>query len=319
MKNLYNNPMESLGITSAIILLFYILGKSADIVVLNVRKIGERFGIRIFFLGLIIGFLTSLPEFSIGVNALITGTADISFGNLIGGIFVLFGLVLGLSIVLNRKIHTDGKLSTILPIVSYLLIPLFLGLDGSISLLDGTVLILLYFFIVYHAYAKGHHIEREVRVSVTKKDMMKMFFSLVAGIAFIIVISHLIIELSLVLLERFNVSKMLIGLLFFSIGTNLPEIIVTIRSWKRNVEELSLSNILGSALANILIVGIFSFVSPIAIAANGFYFVTIISMAIILGFFAFFYETGRELTRREGILLIGIYAVFVIIQSVFFL
>jgi len=141
----------------------------------------------------------------------------------------------------DKTLAPEGK-STI-----YVLVPVRMILEGLFAVS------LLYFFIVYHAYAKGHHIEREVRVSVTKKDMMKMFFSLVAGIAFIIVISHLIIELSLVLLERFNVSKMLIGLLFFSIGTNLPEIIVTIRSWKRNVEELSLSNILGSALANILI------------------------------------------------------------------
>ena len=311
--------MELFGIAVAIMLLFYVLGKSADLVVVSVRKIGERFGIKVFFLGLIVGFLTSLPEFSIGVNALIYKTADISFGNLIGGIFVLFGLVLGLSLILNRKIHTDGKLSTILPIVVYLVIPLLLGLDGSISLLDGIVLILLYFFIVYHAYAKGRHVENNIRISVSKKDALITFFSLVAGIVFIIVVSHFIVELSLILLGHFNVSKMIIGLLFFSIGTNLPEIIVTIRSWKRNVEDLSLSNILGSGLANALIIGLFSLMSPIAISVNGFYFVTTISMAAVLGIFAFFYETEKELTRREGIILMGVYAIFVSIQAIFFL
>lgn len=311
--------MESIGIIISIIVLFYILGKSADIVVTSVRKIGEKFGIKIFFLGLILGFLTSLPEFSIGVNALIKDTADISFGNLIGGMFVLFGFVLGLSLVLNRQIRTDGKLSTILPIITYLLIPLLLGLDGVISMLDGVILILLYFFIIYHAYVSGRHIEKDNRITITKKEAVIIFFSLIAGIAFIIVVSNLIISLSLTILDKFNVSKLLIGILFFSIGTNLPEIIVTVRSWKRDVRELSLSNVFGSALANVLIIGLFSFMSPIAVAINGFYFVTILCMVAILALFAYFYETGKELTEREGIALLGIYLSFVIIQFVFFL
>lgn len=311
--------MESIGILLAIAGLFYLLGKAADLVVVSVRKIGERFGIKVFFLGLIIGFLTSLPEFSIGINALIDDIADISFGNLIGGIFVLFGLVLGLSLILNRRIKTDGKLSTVLPIVAYPFIPLLMGLDGTISMLDGAVIVLLYFFIIYHAYVMGRHIENKMRITLTRKEIMRVFFSLVAGIAFIIIISHLIVTLSLSLLARFNVSTLLTGLLFFSIGTNLPEIIVTIRSWKRNVEELSLSNIFGSALANILIIGLFAFMSPISVAANGFYFVTIVCMAAALGFFAYFYETGREITQREGIALFGVYITFVIIQSAFFL
>lgn len=311
--------MESIGILLIIAGLFYLLGKAADLIVVSARKIGERFGIKIFFLGLIIGFLTSLPEFSIGINALIDGVTDISFGNLIGGIFVLFGLVLGLSLILNRKIRTDGRLATILPIVAYLFVPLLMGLDGMISTIDGTVIMFLYFFVISHAYVTGRHVENKIRITITRKEIIRMFFSLIAGIALIVVISNLIVTLSLSLLEKFNISTLLMGLLFFSIGTNLPEIIVTIRSWKKNVEELSLSNIFGSALANVFIIGLFSFMSPIEIATNGFYFVTIVCMAAILGFFAYFYETEKEITRREGIILFGIYIAFVIVQSTFFL
>lgn len=312
--------MEIVVSLIAIAILFYILGKSADLVVINTRNIGERFGIKIFFLGLMLGFLTSLPEFSIGINALAKNIVNISFGNLIGGIFVLLGFVLGLGLVLNRKIATDGRLSTILPGVFLLLLPILLGADGAISTLDGVVLILGYLFVIYHAYKQEkQRAQQKHQITTTKKELIKTFFFLIIGLASVIVVSNLIINISLSLLERWNISKLLVGVLFFSVGTNLPEIIVTIRSWRQHTKELSLSNIYGSALANTFIIGLLSSINPITITINGSYLVVAVFMLFLLGAFAYFYESGRELTKREGIILFSLYFVFIIIESFFFL
>ncbi len=312
-------PMETAGMIIAILALFYLLGKSADLIVVSVRKIGEKLGIKIFFLGLILGFFTSLPECAVGINALIKDTGDISFGNLIGGIFVLFGLVLGLSLIMNRGIKTDGKLSSVLPIVIYSFSPMVLGLDGFISSIDGAILMFLYFLVIYHAFITGKHTEKNTTPTIGKKDILKMVASLTGGVIFVIIISDIIIRLTFILIAELAIPTLLVGVVFFAIGTNLPEIIVTVRSWKRRVKDLSMSNIIGSALANILIIGSFAFLKPIAITVNGFYIITMIFMVLMLGSFAYFYESGREITAKEGTVLIGTYILFVATELFIFL
>src|SRR5688572_30324040 len=133
-------------------ILFYALGRCADLVVINIRDIGRKLRLPIFFLGLVLGLLTSLPELAIGINALVQDIPSISVGNLLGGSLVLFCLVLGISILLNRKIKTDGKTGSLLPILGYIFLPLLLGLSGEINFWSGLVLLLLYPTVLLHLY-----------------------------------------------------------------------------------------------------------------------------------------------------------------------
>ena len=87
--------METLGLSAALVILFYLLGKSADLMVLNVRRLGEALGVKIFAFGIVLGFLTSFPEIAVGVNSLLLDIRSLSLGNLFGGILVTFGLILG--------------------------------------------------------------------------------------------------------------------------------------------------------------------------------------------------------------------------------
>ena len=109
--------------------LFLLLGTSANIVVDNIKKIGKKLRIPTFLLGLMLGILTSFPELSIAINTSIKGIQDVSVGNLFGGIFVVFCITLGLGLILNRKIKTDGKITTPLPAFAFLFFP-NCNLDG---------------------------------------------------------------------------------------------------------------------------------------------------------------------------------------------
>src|SRR3989344_1246010 len=91
-----------------IIVLFILIGKAADIVITGVRGLAQKLHINLFLAGLMLGIFTSLPEITIGINALLAGIPALSFGNLIGGTLVLFGPILGLSLILNRRVATDG-------------------------------------------------------------------------------------------------------------------------------------------------------------------------------------------------------------------
>ncbi len=302
-----------------LIVLFYLLGKTADIVVLTIRRIGELFDIRIFFLGILLGLFTALPEFSIAINAVITGIPEVSLGNLLGGIVVLLSLVLGGSIVLNRSIITDGKIGNILPILVYLFLPIIASLDGNLNILEGLVLIVFYFLLIFHLFRQNKNHEQAKRIEIKKSLLLKSGFVILSGIVFVILISNLILRLTQTLLQSYQIPAFVVGLLVFSIGTNLPEISVMIRSWFRKVQELSIGNLMGSAIAHVLIIGILSFTKTIYINLD----ITFISLyffiSILLIAFGYFYKTGRVFSFREGIMLLVAYLAFIGSQIFFLL
>ena len=309
--------MENILVIPAIVALFYLLGKSADVVVINVKKIADKLGIRVFFLGLILGFLTSLPELLVGINSMIGNVSEISVGNLFGGIVVIFGLILGASAVVNRKIKTDGHPLHILPMLAFILFTIFLGADGIFTQFEGFVCVIAYFVLIFVLY-NGRKKDVKRNIYIPRKELVKNFFLMAGGIILVILFSNLIIKLTLFVLKEVSVSPFVIGLIFFSLGTNLPEIVVAIRSWKRHIQELSISNLMGSAIANGLIVGILSSIKPIFVEINFSYVNTAIFISIIFGLFLYFYKTNKALTRNEGFVFLCLYALFIITQTVVF-
>jgi len=299
-------------------LLFYLLGKSADFLVLQIRFFGERFGIPLSFLGIILGLLTSIPELSIGVNALVENAVAISIGNLFGGVIVLFGLIYGGGIILNRKTKTDGRLWHIIPFFLYILLALIFGLTGVINEIEGSILIIGYFVIIFFLYIKGEKKQSIHHHKKTPIPFAKSIFITLFGVAGIIIISKIIILLSLELIKELHLPEFLVGLLIFSIGTNLPEIIVTFRSWRRHIKELSVANIYGSAIANIFAVGLLAFLHPIYINVGASYYIIMASFLVLFISTMFFYKSEKKITQKEGVVLVSIYVLSILSELLVF-
>lgn len=302
----------TLGLIIALVILFYLLGKSADLIITNVKSLGQALGVKIFAFGIILGFLTSFPEFAVGINSLLLDVRSLSFGNLLGGILVTFGLILGVSAILNRNIQTGAKAGSFLPIVIFVMAPLLLGLDGNMGRVDGLALIVGYGLVLWYLLARGSH-EKFERHDTIRGIAEKTLF-IILGLAGVLVISHYIIEVTLLLTKDLGISPFVIGVILFGIGTNLPEIIVAIRAWKRNVEELSLSNLVGSTIANPAIVGIFALIKPFGTEVGPSYYLILVFTLILLAVLNRFYETDKKLTRAEGIVLVVFYALFIALQ-----
>ncbi len=311
--------MDNFGIILILIALFYLLGKAADLVVVNLKKISQTLGIKIFFTGVILGFFTSLPELMVGINALANNVTTLSFGNLMGGIMVLFGLILGVSIILNRKITTTGNLSQSMPLVTYLFLPLLFGLDGRLNSLEGLTLIVLYFLLLFYLYQKNRnsHSQEDLPVNVSQGKVLQKIFFCLLSLAAIIILANLIIRLTLTLLNNFGISAFLTGLLLFALGTNLPEIAIAIRSWRKHIKDLSLNTLMGSALANVFFIGIFSFIRPITFQVTTPYFILMIFMVLLLAAFVIFYQSDKKFSRWEGLALLMIYFIFLFSQIIF--
>lgn len=299
-----------------LVILFVFLALAADLVVKNVSYLAKVLQIRLFALGIILAIITTLPELSVGINASREGIAGLSVGNILGGVVVIFGLVLGLSLLFHRQVETDGELKSIVPQIAIIFLPLILGSDGVFSLFDGLILILAYLALVYYLYRTSRHFlnfGEGIAILEKKKILRAAFFSLV-GIILVLLVSGQIVEVTTKILERWQVSRLVVGLLIFSVGTNLPEISIALTSWRKKASELSLSYLLSSAVANVLVLGVLSIINPLVFKINYSYFSLVLFLAVILSLLVIFYRSHKRLDRAEGAVLFLFYLLFLAVN-----
>jgi len=306
--------MPALVSLSLLIILFAILSLSADQVAKNLRVMAVKLGLPIFLLGLVLGLLTSFPEGAIAINAMIGNVQGLSIGNLLGGIIVMFSLILGIGIILNKEITNDGRLSYLLLCFGYLIMPLALALKGSLNYIDGFFLIILYFMLMARLYHSNHQMFSLKIAIVSETKIVRETLIVLGGIVLILLTSHFIINITGDLLQQYKLYPFLIGLLFFPIGTNLPELTVAIASWRRRDKELSFSNLLGSSAANVLMIGVLVTIKTFTFNNNYNYWVTLIFLIALAILLLIFYRSGKKLTRWEGITLLAVYLLFMILQ-----
>lgn len=317
------------------ITLFFILAHGADLLVGNLRALADRSKLHPVLLGIMLGFLTTIPEFMVGINAVRQGVSGISLGNIWGGIIVILALIFGLSIVLQRQIKTDGRLLVVLPSFIFIIFSLFLGLKGSLHYYDGLLLVVFYLVIVYLDFLAGGHYQDDnlTKEAVLEAEGIKVakpwlgkriynwhrafkkeiFWSFI-GLLLVFVSSYVIMEIADIFLGIFTLPPFLVGLLIFSIGTNLPEITVMIRSLKAKSGDISFGHLVGSAVSNILVLGLLTFMTTININVSWRYYILMIFMTLILSAVAWFYVTKRRFDRWEGLVLLILYVSFVVYE-----
>lgn len=302
-----------------LIVLFVILGYGADLVISNLKEIGKSLGLKLFFLGIILGLITSLPEFSVGVNSIIRDIPAVSAGNLLGGIIVLMSLILGLNILFNREIITDGKIINLIPFFILILIPFFLSLDGIIGGIDGVILMLSYLFTVWFLYKKNQPKIIPSLEMINRREISREIFFMAVGLVLIVVSSSLIVRLAENFLEVFSISPLLVGVLIFSLGTNLPELSISFKAWRKKNSELSISNLLGSAAANIFVLGVVASMQKIEIKINQEFCLIASTFLVLIALFAIFYRSQKKFSFFEGLAFVLVYILFLFAQYLFFI
>ena len=260
----------------------------AEWLVKAASSIAIKFGIRPLIVGLtIVALGTSMPEFLLNIFALMYGKDDLAVGNIVGSNIANIGLVLGLSIIMmpivvNRKIlRTEYPMVLLVSLVFYAL-----AADGVLSRSDGALLTLgLLAFLVYvvknaksgtrksGSKADGDAASKavpEVQDSEEKGDWSNTkagrIAYLAAGSIALTVGARLMVVSAVNLAELLNVEPVFIGLTIVAIGTSLPELAAAVVLARKNQSEMSLGNIFGSNILNVLfVVGLVTLVQPIAV------------------------------------------------------
>ncbi len=306
--------MHLLGLVLLFAATCYAVCLSADVVVRNVRTLGQNLGLRSFWLGIMLGLFTSTPEFLVGLQSTIDGSTDLAVGNLLGGTVVLLALVCGLSLVAERTVEVEPAFSRLelVTVACYLLLPLPLAVSGRVGSFAGLVLVGCYLGLLW-LFAQGRRGMPTLTLQGDHQNF-RLGAGAVAGLAALLVLSRFLVSEAESLAGSLGVPTFMVGLLVLALGTNLPEITIAIRAWRKRAGELSLGNIIGSAIANSFIIGILALLHPIVVPLGRSFTLAALGLVVVVAVFAVAAWSGRRLTRVEGLLLVAVYFSFLFLQ-----
>ncbi|WP_298263405.1 calcium/sodium antiporter [uncultured Lutibacter sp.] len=265
----------------------------------------------------VVSFATSAPELIVSVKSALEGHADIAFGNVIGSNIANLGLVLAITIILSTISVEKSFYKTDWPVmmIASLLLYGFIVFDGELQRYEGIILFsFLIIFLIYLLRFQKPAVVDELPEDDVELPLYKDVLFLVIGGVGLWAGSELLINGAVGLAENFNVSERIIGVTVVSIGTSIPELAASVIAVLKKEKAISLGNLIGSNVFNILaVLGLTSIITPIKITDSGllsndiFWMLAISLLVLPLNFV----PTKMKLGWKEGLILGALYAIFV--------
>ncbi len=292
----------------------------AEWLVKGASRFARSFNIRPIVIGLtIVAFGTSMPELVTSVVAGIKHLSDIAVGNIVGSNIANIGLILGLAAIVQPLTIDMRLLSREMPImIGISLLLYFMGWDGILSRLEGGILlvgIVTYTCYVYRmALKESKAVEQEYEefVGAAYDSILKDIFWIIIGLVALVGGAYLLVHSAIYIARVVGISELVIGLTVIAVGTSLPELATSMVAAIRKESDISVGNVIGSNIFNILaVLGIAAIIQPLQINP--------ISLRIDMPVMLFFSMalipmiTWRfVLTRGQGIFLLVGYSVYLL-------
>jgi len=280
------------------------LWKGADWAVESAARIARRLGIPELVIGLtVIAIGTSAPEFAVSIGAAIKGQADISLGNVVGSNIFNLGLILGF-VLLFRGSATNRPLvwrDGMMLVLASLLLVVFLY-DSVLQKWEGAVLIAVLISYLLVLLFSHHAPDSDGPAGEYRFiDIPTMLF----GLGLIIAGAHFLVDSASVLARLAGVSEWVISMTIVALGTSLPEMSTSLIAILKGYYGISVGNLVGSDLFNLLgVLGVASVIRPLYTSPEGYTGVIMLSFFMVL--LLIMMRTGWKLTRTEGAVLIAL-------------
>lgn len=290
---------------------FVFLVKGADWFVGGASSIAARLGIPQLVIGLtIVAMGTSAPEAAVSITAALKGSADITIGNVVGSNIMNVLVILGLASSLTTiSVATSTIFREIPFMIAVTALLLILGLDGTVTLMDGVILWGAFLVYLGYLFRMARNGEADVEEISADRPIWKSALWTVVGLVFIITGSNVAVEAATDIARALGLSERLIGLTIVALGTSLPELFTSVSAAKRGNADIAIGNIVGSNIFNVLfVVGTSALVTPIPFATA---FRTDAMIAIVTSVLLFVCCLHRSrLSRKSGFTLLASYATY---------
>ncbi len=308
--------MDYLGILFGVIL----LSQGGDLLTKSSVDISFKLSIPKIIIGMtVVSFATSAPELIVSLNATLDGLPNFAIGNVLGSNIANIGLVLGIITIIypislkQRFYYTDFPLLIISTVLFYYVI----FTESQISRVEGIILVIAITLILFYLffYQKNDQSEFSEELDKDKISIFKSFLYILFSGSLLWLGSETLIKSSVSVANKLEISERIISITMVAIGTSVPELAASIVASLKKQNDLSIGNLIGSNIFNLLVViGITSSIIPIngidkSIIYNDMLWVVLFSVII----FPLAYLGKRNvLTRKKGIILLALYLIFII-------
>jgi cation:H+ antiporter len=300
-----------------------ILIKGSDFFVGGAAYVARRFGVSKLIIGLtLVSLGTSLPELGASVYASYTGESGIAVGNVVGSNIANIALVLGACLLLKRITVNSVKNDALIMLgVSFVFT--FFVLSG-IARWEGFVLMVIFVAYLTFLYRKNKVEKRNNKKNNTKNvknnpdtkkgALGKEVALLVLGCVGVVAGAKLMVDSAVYISYDLGISGAVIGSTLVAFGTSVPELAVSLAAILKKQEDISIGNIVGSNIFNILLViGASAMVSSLTVD-NILLYTNIPIMLTVAGLLTLFMLAGKKLQRWQGGLFVAIYVAFLILN-----
>jgi cation:H+ antiporter len=293
-------------------------------------SLAQSLGLTPLVIGLtVVAFGTSAPELVVSVVSSLKDKSMIAVGNVVGSNICNIALVLGISAIVHPIKGSRSVIQRDIPImlgVSFYL--LVISLNSKISRLEGASLfggIIVYTCFNYYIALKEskrsiHHGSFAFAYAVDNIEYItsrsKQIVWIAAGIIGVVAGAEILIDAAVGIMKVFGVSEKFIGLTIVALGTSLPELATSVVAALKKEMDISIGNLVGSNVFNILsVLGAASLVKPIPIP-GGFIRSGLLIDYLFMMFVSFLpwlmMRKKYVVTRRDGMLLLLCYVGYVL-------
>jgi len=288
----------------------------ADFIIKESERIALHYDISHFVIGAtLVAFGTSLPEMAASMMASYHGKSDMAVANVVGSVVFNISLVLGIVFMMAKSMMPDRDLFSldsawvvIPPAIFYVMIQ-----DGEIGRFDGMLfLLMMVSYLMFLFTSSKEDLEGEIDEDLAKEKFAWGKSIGLLGIGFLLTIggANYVVESATHIARALEVSEWIIGLFLISLGTSLPELVVSLVAVKKGNAEMSIGNIIGSNVANFsMVLGGSALINPLTVNLEATsYDIMILSVASLA---LLFILANKLYNKAGGIFLLTILALFI--------
>lgn len=302
-----------------------LLLKGADWITDSAAHVAERFQTTSVAVGLIlVSIMLSLPELIVAGSAVLKSHPQIGLGTILGSVIINIGLVVGLCTMI-RPLRVSRVMllrDLVFMMVATIIVAAMALKDGQLDRVDGTVFLLLFVPYLINVYQQEKLLGKKEAKKEGKQlvHTLRFFGKLTGGVVKLhdglwvfalgglglIVGAQLFTDGLIYMAETFQISDLVIGVTLGALGPSLPNLAAAIQATRRGLEELAVSETIGSNIFTLLVsIGTFAIIQPVELEASS-RIITLPALLLITFLFMGFTIKGR-VTKPEGALLLLVY------------
>ena len=307
-----------------------LLIKGGDWFVDGATDIAEHFHVPELIIGAtVVSLGTTLPEVMVSATSAVSGHGEIAYGNAIGSIICNTALIAAITVAV-RPTPVDPK-SLSLPVgffftaaIIYCLNTYLTGYFGRPIGFVLLVILALYLVLTVRQGLKNPSQSQQESEKKQERSLGMSVLMLIVGAALIAVGAKLLVDNGTLIAQALGVPESVIALTFVALGTSLPELVTAITSLVKGHGSLSLGNVIGANILNLVLVsGVAIVLKPFAIPQSSTLFginaslvLDIPLMLFVMAFLTLPALLTKKLHRSQGIILLCVYAGFCALQFI---